>query len=73
MSPIAQRIARAVYENSPRLLCFPCLAAQLGLKEHDVRAVALVLIMRTSLRLVQLVVCSRCQRSAEALVAQNLA
>lgn len=72
MSPLAQRIAHAVYENSPRLLCFPCLAAQLEVKEHDVRAVALVLIMRTGLRLVRRV-CSRCQCSAEALVARKLA
>jgi hypothetical protein len=72
LSPLAQRIAHAVYESSPQLFCFPCLATQLGLKEHDVRAVALVLIVRADLRLVRRV-CSRCQRPGEALVAQKFA
>ena len=72
MSPLQERIAHAVYQNSPRLFCFTCLAAQLGVKEHDVRAVALVLIVRAGLQLVRRV-CSRCHGSDEALVAQKLA
>jgi hypothetical protein len=72
MSPIAQRIAHAVYQNSPNSYCFACLAAQQGVKEHDVRAIALVLIVRAGLRLGRRV-CSRCQRSGEALFAQKLA
>ncbi len=72
MSPLAQRIAHAVYQNSPKFYCFACLAAQQEVEEHDVRAAALILIVRAGLRLVRRV-CSRCQRSGEALVAQKLA
>ena len=70
MSPLAQRIAHAVYQNSPHFYCFTCLAAQQGVREHDVRAVALTLIVRVGLQLVRRV-CSRCQRSGEALVPQR--
>jgi hypothetical protein len=72
MSPLAQRIAAAVYQNSPQVLCFTCLAAQQGLKEHDIRAAALVLITRASLQLV-LRVCSSCRRTDEVLVFQRIA
>jgi hypothetical protein len=72
MNPDAQRIAQAVSEKSPQLFCFRCLAAQLELKEHDVRAVATVLIVRAGLRLVRRA-CSRCHHSGETLVAQKLA
>lgn len=73
LSPLAQRVARAISDNSPHSLCFPCLAAQLALSEHDVRAVALLLIVRADLRLVRRVVCSRCRCPGEALVAQRFA
>jgi cytochrome c5 len=66
MTPLAQRIADAVGQNSPHLYCFACLAAQQGIKEHDVRAAALGVIMRGGLQLVHRV-CSRCHRSGEAL------
>jgi hypothetical protein len=72
MSPLAERIAHAVYHNSPRLFCFTCLAAQQGLKEHDVRAVALVLVTRAGLRLVRRA-CSSCRRTDEVLAAQKVA
>jgi hypothetical protein len=72
MTPLAQRIATAVYENSPDLYCFACLAAQQGIKEHDVRAVALIVIMRGSLQLVSRF-CSRCHRWGEALAPQKVA
>jgi cytochrome c5 len=72
MTPLAQRIATAVYENSPNLFCFACLAAQQGAKEHDVRAVALVVVMRGGLQLVRRV-CSRCHRSGETLAPQKVA
>jgi hypothetical protein len=62
----------AIHQNSPRVLCFACLAAQQGLKEHDVRAVALVLVVRTGLQLARRA-CSRCRRPSEALVARRLA
>lgn len=72
MNPLAQRIADAVYQNSPHLYCFACLAAQQGVNEHDVRAVALVVILRGGLQLVRRV-CSRCHRSGEALAPQKVA
>jgi hypothetical protein len=69
MNPLAQRIAQAVDESFPHSLCFPCLAAQLGLSEHDLRVVALPLIVRADLQLVRQVVCSRCSCPGDALVA----
>ena len=70
MTPFAQRIATAVYENYPDLFCFACLAAQQRAKEHDVRAVALIVIMRGGLQLVRRV-CSGCHRSGEALAPEK--
>ena len=72
MTPLAQRIADAVYQNSPNLFCFACLAAQQGANEHDVRAVALIVITRGGLQLVRRV-CSRCHRSGETLGPQKTA
>jgi len=72
MNPLAQRILNAVYENSPQVLCFTCLAAQQGLTEHDVRAAALVLIARAGLGL-ERQVCSLCQRPDEALIFRKVA
>jgi hypothetical protein len=70
MSPVARRIASAVYLWSPQLLCFTCLARQQGLSEHDVRAAALVLVARAGLTLVQAVCCS-CGRVDEVLAPQR--
>ncbi len=72
MTALAQRIADAVYRNSPHLYCFACLADQQEAKEHDVRAIALVVIMRGGLQLVRRV-CSRCHRSGEILAPQKAA
>ena len=72
MSPVAQRIANAVYQNSPHVLCFTCLAAQEGLNEHDVRAAALVLVARAGLRLARRV-CYSCRRANDALVSRKAA
>ena len=72
MSALAQRVAAAVHQNSADVLCFTCLAAQQGLNEHDVRAVALVLMARAGLRLVRRI-CSLCKRSDDVLVYQNVA
>ena len=72
MSPLVQRVAAAVYQNSPHVLCFTCLATQQGLNEHEVRAAALVLIARAGLRLVQRV-CYACRRTDEMLVSQKAA
>jgi cytochrome c5 len=72
VTPLAQRIVGAVHQNSPRSYCFACLAAQQGAKEHDVRAVALIAIMRGGLQLVRQI-CSRCHRSGEILAPQKVA
>jgi hypothetical protein len=72
MSPLAERIAHAVSQNSPHLYCFACLAMQQGVTEHDVRAVALILIVRSGLQLARRV-CARCQHSGEALVPLKVA
>jgi hypothetical protein len=69
MSPVAQRVANAVYQNSPRVFCFTCLAAQQALNEHDVRAAAVVLVARAGLTLVRRV-CYACGRPDEMLVSQ---
>jgi hypothetical protein len=72
MSPLAQRVANAVYQNTPHAYCFACLAAQQDLNEHDVRAAALVLIARAGLRLVRRV-CYSCRCMNEALIARKAA
>jgi hypothetical protein len=69
MSPLAQRVANAVYLSSPRVLCFPCLAGQHGLNEHDTRAAALVLVARAGFGLVRQA-CSSCQSVDEVLVGE---
>jgi hypothetical protein len=68
----ASRIGSAVYHNSPRVLCFSCLAKEQGLREHDVRAAALVLIMRGGLQLVERV-CAACGRKDDMLVTRKAA
>ena len=70
VNPLAQRITNAVYQNSPRVYCFTCLAAQQGLNEHDVRAAALVLVTRAGLRLVRRV-CFACRQRDEVLAGQK--
>jgi hypothetical protein len=72
MSPLAERIAHAVCQNFPHPYCFTCLAAQQGVKEHDVRAAALVLIVRAGLKL-RRQQCFLCRRTDEVLAAQNAA
>jgi hypothetical protein len=73
VSPLAQRVADAIRRNgSGVVLCFACLAAQEGLDEHDVRAVALVLVVRAGLSLVRRR-CATCGRVDEALIAQKAA
>ena len=72
MTPLAQRIATAVNENSPRVTCLTCLAAQQGVKEHDVRGVALMLIVRANLRFMRRR-CSSCHRVGDVLLARNVA
>ena len=73
MSPLAERVAKAVAHNGPgRAVCFNCLATQQGLEEHDVRAVALVLMVHAGLRVVRRA-CVSCRRVADGLLAPKAA
>ena len=72
MRPNVQRVAQAVYRRSPGAVCFSCLAKEEGLKEHDVRAMALVLIVRAGLHAGRQS-CVSCRRLGDALIAQNAA
>ena len=72
MSPLAQSVANAVHQASPHGTCFTCLAALQGLHEHDVRAAALVLIVRAGLELVR-GACRSCGRTDEVLVSRKAA
>jgi hypothetical protein len=70
MNPIAEGMARAVLQNFPHTLCFHCLAAGQGIKEHDARAAALVLIARADFAFVRRI-CDSCQRTEELLVSKK--
>ena len=71
MGALAQRIAAAVHYQ-PRGICFACLALASRLREHEVRAAALVLIMRSGLRLVRRT-CSSCWRTDDLLAVKKAA
>lgn len=70
MRPLVQRVAEGVRTNDPHALCFACLASQQGLKEHDVRDAALVLIARTGHQLDRRV-CNSCGREGEVIVSRQ--
>ena len=72
MTPLAERIATAVHENSPHSLCCACLAKRQGVGEHDVRGVALVLIVRAGLQMLRRR-CSSCRQVGDVLLARKLA
>jgi hypothetical protein len=72
LNAVAQRVADAFDHSGRTAVCFPCLATEAGLREHDVRAAALVLIARTGLDLAR-GVCSCCQRECEVLAARKAA
>jgi hypothetical protein len=72
MNTMAQRLADTVCTNGSRPRCFTCLAAQHSLDEHEVRAVALVLICRAGLGLARRV-CASCGRAEETLVVRKAA
>jgi hypothetical protein len=67
---VAQRVVEAVHAGSEQ--CFACLAEHSGLDEHDVRAVALVLVCRAGLDLAHRR-CSRCGSVEEMLVQRRAA
>jgi hypothetical protein len=46
MITTAERLARAVLQNSPFARCLRCLSAQVGILEKDAREAAQVLIVR---------------------------
>jgi hypothetical protein len=71
MGDVAQRIAATVHSH-PSGVCFACLARAQGLDEHDVRAAALVLIMRAGLQLARRA-CSSCRRTGDVLAVKNVA
>lgn len=72
MTPLAQSIGNLLHQSAPRPLCLSCLALQQGVAQHDVRSVALVLMVRQGVSLVQRT-CAHCHRVGEALVAQKSA
>jgi len=71
MGVLAQQLAALVH-NEPDGVCFACLARAKGLREHDVRAVALVLITRAGLQLARRT-CSSCRRTDELLAVKKVA
>jgi hypothetical protein len=72
MNPVAERIANVVYQNTPGAVCFSCLAELEGLREHAVRTVALILMVRAGLHAVRQS-CAVCRQVADALTAQKAA
>lgn len=71
MGAMAQRIAALVH-NQPSGVCFACLARADGLREHDARAVAVVLITRAGLQLTRRT-CSSCHRTDDVLAVKKTA
>jgi hypothetical protein len=63
----AEQVARAVLTNSPFVRCFPCLSAQVGMLEKDVREVAQLLIVHDEF-FVDRRVCQVCGHADEMLV-----
>jgi hypothetical protein len=71
MRPLVQRVAECVC-NAQHPLCFACLAGQQGLREHDVRDAALVLVARAGLQLARCV-CNSCGHEGEMIVSRKAA
>jgi hypothetical protein len=67
---VTQRVLEAVHDGGHQ--CFACLAQHAGLDEHDVRAVALVLVCRAGLDLARRR-CTRCGAVEEMLVLRQAA
>jgi hypothetical protein len=72
MRPLVQLVAECVCLNAPHVLCFACLADQQGLREHDVRDAALVLVARAGLQLDRRV-CNSCGHEEEMIVSRQAA
>jgi hypothetical protein len=72
MRPLVQRVAECVCLNAPHALCFACLASQQGMREHDVRDAALVLVARAGLELARRV-CNSCGHEDETIVSREAA
>ena len=67
---VQQRVAEAVRADGQQ--CFACLAVRNELEEHEIRAVALVLVYRAGLDLAQRR-CTRCGALEEMLVPRKAA
>jgi hypothetical protein len=46
MVTTAERVARAVLQNSPYVRCFPCLSLQVGVLEKEAREAGQLMIVR---------------------------
>ena len=57
-------------EHHPYGYCFPCLAAEHGVPEFDVREIAQVAVLREGFRVLRRI-CYRCDRADEMLVAPD--
>jgi hypothetical protein len=67
VSPLANRVARAVRGHFPSTRCFRCLSLQLGSTEKEVRDAAHVLIIRAESKIRRLA-CDMCSRISDILV-----
>jgi hypothetical protein len=67
MVTTAERVARAVLQNSPFVHCFRCLSAQVGMLEKDAREAAQLLIVHDEF-FVDRRVCQICGRTDDVLV-----
>jgi hypothetical protein len=67
MVTTAERIARAVLQNSPYVRCFECLSRQVGLLGSAVREAAQVMIVRDDFHVARRV-CHTCGRADDVLV-----
>jgi hypothetical protein len=72
MITTAERLVRAVLQNSPSARCFPCLSRQVGVPEKDAREAAQLLAMRQEF-FIAARVCQNCGRTDNVLVSRKAA
>jgi hypothetical protein len=70
MVTTAERVARAVLQNSPHVRCFPCLSLQVGVSEKDTREAAQLVIVREEFFIARRV-CQICGRTDDMLVSEK--
>jgi hypothetical protein len=66
----SERITRAVVEHHPYGYCFPCLAAEHGVPEFEVREIAQVAVLREGFRVARHI-CYRCNIADDMLLAPD--